>query len=339
MGALPIGLAPKDSHDAIEQRKTDPIAAVRRYGIRALVWVLSIMIAAIVPRYAPDLAGSESVILVFVLLGTGFALEIGLAGVPDFAFPTYFAAGAYCLALMSRQTALPCWACLPVCGAFGGAIALAIASPLVRRTMPAFAIVTFAFSAVVQIVLKQWNAVTGGPAGLRFQPAADHQLYSYVLIAIVLLAGAVAWRLRRSPVATALRAAREDEVACRSIGINPAALKLTIIAIAAVMAAVAGALYAAGQGAVRPGDFDLPTTATLFALILLGGTKTQLRLVIATLLVIGGPLALPPLAEYRLLLFGVAISVWPLLRKWAPLRPYVTDDVVPVFAPVEAGAE
>src|SRR5207302_789692 len=134
-----------------------------------------------------------------------------------------------------------------------------------------FAIVTLAFSAVVQIVLTNWNAVTGGPAGLRLPPITDHELYYDVLLAIVLFAGIIAWRLRCMPIAIALRAARDDEIGCCSIGINPAALKLSVIAIAGAMAGVAGGFYATALGGVRPAGFDISTTATLFVLDLLGG--------------------------------------------------------------------
>ena len=210
-------------------------------------------------------------------------------------------------------------------------IALIVAKPLVRGSAPVFAIVTLAFSAVVQIVLTNWNAVTGGPAGLRLTRITDHELYYDVLLAIVLFAGIIAWRLRCMPIAIALRAARDDEIGCCSIGINPAALKLSVIAIAGAMAGVAGGFYATALGAVRPAGFDISTTATLFVLVLLGGMRTQLRLCIAALLVIGLPLAVPFIAEYRLLIFGIGIALWPLIRHSIALRFDSAERSVPIL--------
>ena len=198
---------------------------------------------------------------------------------------------------------------------------------------------TLAFSAIVQIVLTNWNAVTGGPAGLRLPPITHRELYYNILLAIVLFAGVVAWRLRCMPIALALRAAHDDEIGCRGIGINPAALKLSVIAIAGAMAGLAGAFYAAALGTVRPPAFDLSTMATLFALVLLGGTRTQLRLCIAALLVVGLPFAVPFIAEYRLLIFGIGIALWPLVQHCVALRLDSAERSLPILTQLEPRAE
>src|SRR5437588_7137242 len=179
MGVLPIGLAPEGGSAAIAAQRPRPVVTIRRYAIRPMAWVLLVAIAALIPGYAPDFTGSASIILVFVLLGTGLSLEIGLAAVPDFAVAGYFAAGAYCAAALSGQTAWPFWAYLPLCGLVGTVFAFAVAKPLVRKSAPVFAIVTLAFSTIVQTVLTNWNVVTGGATGSRLAPITDRALYYY----------------------------------------------------------------------------------------------------------------------------------------------------------------
>jgi branched-chain amino acid transport system permease protein len=172
-------------------------------------------------------------------------------------------------------------------------------------------------NAVAQTVLNNWSAFTGGSAGLRLPAAADGELCYYIALGFAGFAGFVAWRLRRLPIALALRAARQNEIACHSIGIDAPALRLTVVVLAGAIAGIAGGLFAAAQGYVRPEQFDISTTATLLVLMLLGGTRSQLRLALAAIGVVSVLLTVPAIAEDWLLIFGVALVVSPLLRRWA----------------------
>ena len=217
--------------------------------------------------YAPGTIGSAAIVLVFVLLATATAIEIGLAGVADFAITTYFAIGAYSNGVISAQWNLPLWLIMPISAAVAAAAAIAVATPLIRKHPAVFAGGTLCFALGASAVLNNWTA-TGGQSGLSFAAAADPAFYYDVLLAAVLIASAIAWHLKRNAVGTALRAARADEAACQSIGINPAALRVGVIALAGAMAGLAGSLYAATQGVVTPGEFDLGTTAALFVIVL-----------------------------------------------------------------------
>ena len=338
MGVLPIGLAPEQSSGAIDEQNSAAAGAIRRHGMRAVAWFLLITIAALIPPLAPDFAGSASLILVFLLLATALSLETAVAAVPDFAIAANFAAGAYCVALWPARSGWTMLECLPACGAIGLVIGVALGTVLVRRSAAVFAIVTLSFGAVVQTILNNWNALAGGANGFRIATSVDLELYYYVLLAIVLCAGAIAWRLRRSSLALALRAARENEIACCSIGISSAGLKIRVIAVAGALAGIAGGLYAVAQGTVRPDQFDVSTTATVFMLVLAGGTRSQLRLSVAATLIIGIQLIVPFFAEYRLLTCGIALVLWPLIRRW--VRRIVEPDAnIRMFTRVKAQIE
>src|SRR5438105_7347311 len=216
MGVLPAGFAPEKALTA--ERHSSRLTKLRRHCMRAAAWLLLLTFAALIPRYAPGTIGSAAIGLVFVLLATATAIEIGLAGVADFAITTYFAIGAYSNGVISAQWNLPLWLIMPISAAVAAAAAIAVATPLIRKHPAVFAGGTLCFALGASAVLNNWTA-TGGQSGLSFAAAADPAFYYDVLLAAVLIASAIAWHLKRNAVGTALRAARADEAACQSIGI------------------------------------------------------------------------------------------------------------------------
>jgi branched-chain amino acid transport system permease protein len=143
---------------------------------------------------------------------------------------------------------------------------------------------------------------------------------------MVLIAGALVWRLRQLPVGLAWEALREDEVACRSLGINPKTVKLSAYALGAALAGLAGTFFSARQGFISPESFTFIESAIILAIVVLGGMGSQLGVAIAAIVMVGGFEALRHTeglqsifgegfdpALYRMLLFGVAmvgIMVW-----------------------------
>ena len=136
---------------------------------RVLMVVVLTGAGVLLPYFAPTLTGAVSVVLVFVMLAVGLNLELGLAGLPDFAFAGYCAFGACCYALLTRAFALPFWLCLPAAGALAAATALLIASPLLRLKREVFAMVTLGFAALMQIALVRGTAAIGGASSASAQ--------------------------------------------------------------------------------------------------------------------------------------------------------------------------
>jgi branched-chain amino acid transport system permease protein len=285
-------------------------------------------------------------ILLYVLLGWGLNITVGLAGLLDLGYAAFYAVGAYAYALLAPATGLGLWALLPVCGLLAAFWGFCIGFPVLRLRGDYLAIVTLAFAEIVRIVLVNWDVVTHGEAGLFGFPglnvfglpfipgprgfdahfglkfAAVHKLIFlyYIVLALALAANAVSMRLRRLPLGRAWEALREDEIACRALGLDTANIKLTAFALGAFFAGVAGCLFALRQGFVSPSAFTFTESALILAIVVLGGGGSQLGVAIAAIFLVGASEALRELAflkslfgenfdpaQYRMLLVGLAM--------------------------------
>jgi branched-chain amino acid transport system permease protein len=136
----------------------------------------------------------------------------------------------------------------------------------------------------------------------------------YVILGLALLTNWVSLRLRRLPLGRAWEALREDEVACRALGINVTTTKLTAFAIGACFGGLAGAFFATRQAFISPESFTFMESASVLAIVVLGGLGSQLGVALAALVMIGGLEVFRDLAEYRMLIFGGALVVMMILR-------------------------
>ncbi len=301
-------------------------------------------------RYLFDLS---IVVLTYAMLASGLNIVVGLAGLLDLGYVAFYAVGAYTFALLAMHFDWSFWMCLPIAGALAALWGCAVGLPVLRLRGDYLAIVTLAFAEIVRIVLLNWTEVTNGPNGitdvpkatffgLAFAPGSDGTFASffglrydplhgimflyYVILALLLLTIFVTLRLRRLPVGRAWEAMREDEIACRSLGINTTVTKLSAFAIGATFGGFAGAFFATRQGFISPESFTFIESATILAIVVLGGLGSQLGVVLAAIVMIGGFEAFRHTqglrvvfgqdfdpALYRMLLFGlaiVAIMIW-----------------------------
>ena len=302
-------------------------------------------------RYWFDLS---ILILTYVMLGWGLNIVVGLAGLLDLGYVAFYAVGAYTFALLATHFGLGFWICLPIAGAAAALWGIILGFPVLRLRGDYLAIVTLAFGEIVRIVLLNWTDLTGGPNGvagipkptffgLPFSPFAEGMTFSkffgvpydglhaliflyYVILVLALLTNLVTLRLRRLPVGRAWEAMREDEIACRSLGINTTVTKLSAFATGAMFGGLAGCFFATRQGFVSPESFTFIESAIILAIVVLGGMGSQLGVAIAAVVMVGGFEALRHTAGlqaifgsdfdpslYRMLLFGIAmvgIMVW-----------------------------
>ncbi len=291
-------------------------------------------------------------ILIYVMLGWGLNIVVGLAGLLDLGYVAFYAVGAYSYALLAQNFGLSFWLLLPVSGILAAFWGIMLGFPVLRLRGDYLAIVTLAFGEIIRLVLINWVPVTGGYAGissiprptffgipfnasdegfaatfgLPFTPIYRTIFLYYVILALALLTAAVTVRLRRMPIGRAWEALREDEIACRSLGINTTTTKLTAFAIGAAFGGFAGAFFAARQGFISPESFTFMESAVIVAMVVLGGMGSQIGVAIAAVLMIGGTEIMRELdvlkavfgpdfdpTQYRMLIFGaamVAITVW-----------------------------
>src|SRR6516165_7680679 len=142
-------------------------------------------------------------------------------------------------------------------------------------------------------------------------------------------------RIRRLPLGRAWEALREDEIACCALGINPTSIKLSAFAIGAMFGGLAGGFFGTRQGFISPESFTFIESATILAIVVLGGMGSQMGVVLAAILLVSLPEFGRAFAEFRMLIFGaamVAVMVWRprgLIARRAPtvrLGPHPARD-------------
>ena len=314
-------------------------------------------------------------IMIYIMLGWGLNIVVGLAGLLDLGYVAFYAVGAYAYALLSTVY-LPQWfgagvvpwafyIILPVAGLLAATWGVILGFPVLRLRGDYLAIVTLAFGEIIRLVLINWFSFTNGPQGINVPKAtffglpfkdepggfadffgiAHDRIYSYVFLYYVILILALVTffatnRLRRLPIGRAWEALREDEIACRSLGINTTTTKLTAFAIGAMFGGFAGSFFAARQGFVSPESFVYIESALILAIVVLGGLGSQIGIVFSTLAIIGSfelfremgflTAILPEGSEpvqFRMLAVGLAMV---LMMRWRP-RGMVTRRDPTVF--------
>jgi branched-chain amino acid transport system permease protein len=291
-------------------------------------------------RYLIDLG---TTVLIYVMLGWGLNVVVGLAGLLDLGYVAFYAVGAYTFALLARDLGFTFWEALPFSGLVAASFGILLGFPVLRLRGDYLAIVTLGFGEIIRIVLLNWAPVTGGPNGiseiprpsffgLHFARSAPegvvtfHQFFGlefspdhrviflyFVILAMALLTNAFTLRIRRLPIGRAWEALREDEVACRALGINPTTVKLSAFAIGAMFGGLAGCFFATRQGFISPESFTFIESATILAIVVLGGMGSQLGVVLAAILLVSLPEFGRAFAEFRMLIFGTAmvgVMVW-----------------------------
>ena len=291
-------------------------------------------------------------ILIYVMLGLGLNIVVGLAGLLDLGYVAFYAVGAYSYALLAKTFGFSFFMLLPLAGCLAAFWGILLGFPVLRLRGDYLAIVTLAFGEIIRLVLINWVDLTNGYAGisgiprpaffgipftadddgfaatfgLEFSPLYRTIFLYYLILGLALLTAFVTIRLRRLPIGRAWEALREDEIACRSLGINTTNTKLTAFAIGAMFAGFAGSFFAARQGFISPESFTFLESATILAIVVLGGLGSQVGVAIAAIVMIGGTELLRELdalkavfgpdfdpTQYRMLVFGfamVAIMVW-----------------------------
>ena len=291
-------------------------------------------------------------ILIYIMLGWGLNIVVGLAGLLDLGYVAFYAVGAYSYALLAKEFGFSFWILLPLAGCLSAFWGILLGFPVLRLRGDYLAIVTLAFGEIIRLILINWVSFTGGYAGisgiprptlfgipfnasdegfaatfgLEFSPIYRTLFLYYVILALALVTAYVTIRLRQLPVGRAWEALREDEIACRALGINTTNTKLTAFAMGAMFAGFAGSFFAARQGFISPESFTFLESATILSIVVLGGMGSQIGVAVAAVVMIGGTEIMRELdflkyifgndfdpTQYRMLIFGlgmVLIMIW-----------------------------
>ncbi len=292
-------------------------------------------------RGAVDLA---TLTLIYVMLGLGLNVVVGLAGLLDLGYVGFYAVGAYTYAILNTYFGVGFWTALPIAGGLAALFGFLLGFPVLRLRGDYLAIVTLGFGEIIRIMLNNMTELTGGPNGisqidkptlfgLEFNRRAQeegvtlfHDFFGidyssnhkviFVYLAAVLLVVLTVFvinRLLRMPLGRAWEALREDEIACRSLGLNPTLIKLSAFTIGAAFAGFAGSFFAARQGFISPESFTFIESAIILAIVVLGGMGSQIGVILAAIIMTILPEMAREFNEYRMLMFGlmmVFMMVW-----------------------------
>ncbi|MGB7484495.1 high-affinity branched-chain amino acid ABC transporter permease LivM [Castellaniella ginsengisoli] len=335
-----------------ERRAGKPASASRfklpvitdRFRNRAIL--VLVMFALVWPfftgRAQVDIA---TLVLIYVMLGLGLNIVVGFAGLLDLGFVGFYATGAYTYALLYHWAGWGFWEALPLAGVVSAFFGFILGFPVLRLRGDYLAIVTLGFGEIIRLLLINLTSFTGGPDGISGIPkpsffgyqmtrrsldgtptfhelmgwtfdSQDVVIYLYLMaLVLVLFTLYFTSRLIRMPIGRAWEALREDEIACRSLGLNPRNIKLSAFTMGAMFAGFGGAFFAARQGLVNPESFTFIESALILAIVVLGGMGSQLGVILAAVLLTVVPEIAREFAEYRMLIFGLVMVI---MMVWRP---------------------
>jgi branched-chain amino acid transport system permease protein len=304
-----------------------------------------IVIAIVFPIFADKYLLTVVILgLIYVLLGLGLNIVVGLAGLLDLGYVAFYAIGAYGLALGYHYLGLGFWTVLPLSALMAALAGCILGFPVLRMHGDYLAIVTLGFGEIIRLILTNWLSFTGGPNGMpvpspsflgieftrvakdggipfhqffgtEYNPNVKFMFIYGVLFLVVMLVLYIKHRLTRMPVGRAWEALREDEIACRAMGLNHVLVKLSAFTLGASTAGLAGVFFASYQGFVNPTSFSFFESALILAIVVLGGMGSTVGVVIAAFVLTVAPELLRGFAEYRVLLFGILMV---LMMIWKP---------------------
>ena len=256
--------------------------------------------------------------LIYVVVGLGLNIVVGLAGLLDLGYVAFYAVGAYSYALLNHHFGIGFWVALPIGGLLGTLFGIILGFPVLRLRGDYLAIVTLGFGEIIRLVLENWNEFSFGPSGIANIPRPGffgielslHQVHIYLyylMIGLALLTIFVVRRLQDSRIGRAWIALREDEVACQAMGIDKTKTKLSAFALGATWAGMGGVVFAAKTTFINPASFTIWESVIILCVVVLGGMGSIIGVICGALILILLPEYLRAFSEYRMLIFGAVL--------------------------------
>lgn len=217
--------------------------------------------------------------VLYMILALGLNIVPGFTGLLDLGYVGFYGIGAYTAGLLTIHYDLSFWVILPLAALNGALWGILLGAPTLRLTGDYFAIVTFGFSELVVLVIRNELWLTRGPMGLPginppsiFGHAIRKQWeYYYLVLAILFLVLFIVRRIEDSRLGRAWFAIREDEIAAECVGINIINYKIIAFATSASIGALGGAFFAKWFLFIHPDMFKFWESILVLSLIVFGG--------------------------------------------------------------------
>lgn len=266
--------------------------------------------------------------LIYVILGLGLNIVVGLAGLLDLGYVAFYAVGAYFYALLNHHFGFSFWLALPLGALLAACFGILLGFPVLRLRGDYLAIVTLGFGEIIRLILENWDKVFFGPSGISgidkpgffgielIQKSVNHSIIYIYFIALALVIFTIFFvrRLKNSRIGRAWVALREDEIACQAMGINRTKTKLMAFALGATWAGMAGVTFAAKTTFINPASFTFMESAIILSIVVLGGMGSIIGVILGAFFLVLLPEYLREIGDYRMLAFGASMVLMMVFR-------------------------
>jgi branched-chain amino acid transport system permease protein len=316
-------------------RVRDRVAGMAPAKQRLVTWPLlafaAIAILVLPQALGPFVAQVIALVALYVLMGLGLNITLGLAGLLDLGFVAFFAVGAYTVGLLTSTAEFGIadwsfWAAIPFAVIFAMLFGAVLGLPILGIRGDYLAIATLGFGEIIRILagsdlLKPW---LGGPRGILNVPkpiavepthflAGPNQIY-YIAIACAVLIAFVAWRLRGSRLGRAWLSIREDEDVAEALGVNLVQTKILAYVLGAGVAGLGGGIVTSLVGSIFSSSIQLFVSINVVAIVVVGGMGSIPGAVLGAIFLIGVPELFREFSAYRFLFYGAALILMMLYR-------------------------
>ncbi len=329
-----MGKRRKELKAAAESGELDATAARKALPRWAAAGALVVFLLLLPPILGSYLSHVLNMVGLYVIMGLGLNIVVGYAGLLDLGYVAFFALGAYTMGVLTSTSPLGIahmsfWEALPFAILVALTAGILLGVPVLRMRGDYLAIVTLGFGEIIRIlaVSDALKPFIGGAQGILsiikpairfggktlFEFQTPVHFYYLILIGIG-IAFFVAYRLRESRLGRAWMAMREDEDVAEAMGIDLVVIKLTAFGFGASFSGLAGAIFASYVGSIFPASFNLLISINVLSLIIVGGVGSLPGVVVGSLALVGLPELLREFAEYRMLMYGLALIAMMLLK-------------------------
>lgn len=252
-----------------------------------------------------------------IVVVIGLNLLMGYAGQISLGHAAFFGLGAYLSAIFTTTYGFPIWPTIIMAMVVTGIIANAIGIPTLKLEGHYLVMATLGFNVIVYIVMVQLDAVTGGPSGFagiprlqigNFAVDSDRQVY-YLLWTVSIIILILSLNLIHSRVGRAMAALSHNEIAAKCAGVDTESYKVKIFIISAVLASLAGSLYAHYITFISPGTFSFFYSIQVVTMVLVGGMGSLWGSAFGAILLTVLPEVLHAVKEYNVLIYGLILMV------------------------------
>ncbi|WP_319560992.1 branched-chain amino acid ABC transporter permease [Marispirochaeta sp.] len=289
--------------------------------------LIILLVAALIFPFAAGMYQTSimTTALMYIILGLGLNIVIGLGGMLHLGYAAFYSVGAYTYAILHRDFGIGFWVALPLGAILAMFFGMLLGFPVLRLKGDYLAIVTLGFAEIVRIVQENWNDFSSGPSGIANIPrpslfgiklsVPNATIYTYMItLFLVLFTIFVVRRLENSRLGRAWEAMREDAIASESMGVNITTTKLTAFALGSFWAGMVGVIFAAKTTFVNPASFTLMESVLVLCIIVLGGMGSTTGVIVGALIIVLLPEYLRAFSEYRMLLYGGVLVMMMVFR-------------------------